>query len=337
MDPLYYRLLALPGTSEERKWLQDRLEVLSAKESIVLAAALQRSSPTTAEGLINHLCSLRDYEVYSPAGSYAELGQTYMKHEIRNYEEHLPFVNLTVVGQMFEDKCPGLFIGDCYVAYPKTLTVAYDGTELPRDDDWSVRLKLSSPSRREGVWVSLPDYTEANGGRPDEVVLALKELSVDKVQDCMLLDARCVLPQAGNILEQYHSIADLIYDGNDLGFVLDEQGQGIPNFMDKFLGALKYEECDSLRFALDIAQNLHCYDWTPFESLEELTRSDLAGRGMPEEFVKGGCVDLEAYALDLLERRGCVMADSENGFISRNGEPFHHERTVQRGYDIQMQ
>ena len=57
----------------------------------------------------------------------------------------------------------------------------------------------------------------------------------------------------------------------------------------------------------------------------------------PEEFIKGGCVDLETYALDLLERRGCVMADSENGFISRNGEPFHHERTSPRGYDIQMQ
>lgn len=39
----------------------------------------------------------------------------------------------------------------------------------------------------------------------------------------------------------------------------------------------------------------------------------------------------------LLKRRGCVMADSDNGFVSRNGEPFHHERTVQRGYDIQMQ
>lgn len=111
----------------------------------------------------------------------------------------------------------------------------------------------------------------------------------------------------------------------------------MPNFMDKFLGALKYEECDTLRFALDISQNLRCYDWTPFESLEELTKSDLADRGMPEEFIKGGCVNLEAYALDLLERRGCVMADGENGFISRNGEPFHHERTVQRGYEIQMQ
>ena len=44
-----------------------------------------------------------------------------------------------------------------------------------------------------------------------------------------------------------------------------------------------------------------------------------------------------AYALDLLERRGCVMADSENGFVSRNGEPFHHERISPGGYDIRMQ
>jgi len=334
------RLSNLPGTPEEQKWLRDRLEALSEKESIVLAAALQRSDPITAAGAINHLCSLQDYEVYSPAGSYAELGRTYMRYSIRNYEQELPFVNLTVVGQMFEDKCPGLFIGDCYVAYPKNLTVSYGGagTELPKDDGWSVRLKLSSPSRRDGVWVSLPDYSIANDGRPDEVALALKALGVDKVQDCMLLDARCSLPAAGNLLEQYHDLADLIYDGNDLGFVLAEQGQGMPNFMDKFLGALKYEECDTLRFALDISQNLRCYDWTPFESLEEMAKAELREKGMEEMFLRPDCIDLEAYALDMLERKGCVMADSENGFISRVcGEPFHYERSSPKDFEMQMQ
>ena len=89
--------------------------------------------------------------------------------------------------------------------------------------------------------------------------LALLELKVDTIQECTLLDARCVLPEVKDLVSEYREVADLIYDGNDLGFLLDEQGQGMPHFSEKFHAALAYEKCTRLGAALDIAQNLRCY------------------------------------------------------------------------------
>ena len=40
----YGNLLSLPHTQEEEQWIKERLETLSARESIILAAAVQKVS-----------------------------------------------------------------------------------------------------------------------------------------------------------------------------------------------------------------------------------------------------------------------------------------------------
>ena len=47
----------------------------------------------------------------------------------------------------------------------------------------------------------LPDYSDVNGGPPGELDMALEALEVTVIQDCTLLDARCVLPEVRDLMD----------------------------------------------------------------------------------------------------------------------------------------
>ena len=131
----------------------------------------------------------------------------------------------------------------------------------------------------------------------DEIRLALRELKVKTVQECRLLEVRCSLPGLSIELDEYQDLADLIYDGNDLGYVLQEQGQGEPHFLEKFRAALEYEQCHDLKLALDIAENLNCYDYCPASDVEQFGEEVLQRQGeavFRDPVLKGG-IDLKAY------------------------------------------
>lgn len=112
-------LLTLPGEDRERDWIRERLETLSVREGVVLSAAAQRTLPENMEQAINCLQSLDDYDVRLDAGSYAALGQSYLLKDTMMPKNALYFVDLTAVGQQYEDKHPGLFVGNHYVQYPE--------------------------------------------------------------------------------------------------------------------------------------------------------------------------------------------------------------------------
>ena len=67
-------LLRLPGTVEEREWLEGHLEVLSVKERIALTAAMAHEPPQDMAGAVNCLLSLEWYEVRGHVDSYEVLG-----------------------------------------------------------------------------------------------------------------------------------------------------------------------------------------------------------------------------------------------------------------------
>lgn len=325
----FRELLDLPGSPAEGIWIEDRLSTLTAKESIILAASTV-APPKTAADAINILLSLGEYEVCYPVISYESLGKFYLDHESTIPRSAHSLIDLDRLGGWYEDQHPGLFVGNAYVQYPaKTCQPWYDGTNLDRcvDDGWSVKVKLGSPTHPEGVWLRLPDYQDINDGRPDEIALALRELEVTSIQDCSILAAQCILPEAGDLMEQYTSPADLIYDGNELGIMLDERGQGMADFEAKVAAALQYEDCRTLAFALEIIQNLGCYDYQPCEHFREIAIRDLTGRGVPMSLIDSGCIDLEEYALDLLDEKGYVMTADEGAFIGRNSREFIYEHS----------
>ena len=170
MNTDYNEFFHLPHTRAEGDWMEERLSTLTAKESIILAAAVQRHPPETAMEAINLLAGLQDYEICFPAHGYEELGKFYLTDANLNLPELvLAHTDMAALGVAFEESHPGLFIGDCYVMYPTEPQQApYDGTNLTtlKDDDWSVKVKLASPAKPEGVWLRLPDYSDATTALP---------------------------------------------------------------------------------------------------------------------------------------------------------------------------
>ncbi len=317
---------AFPGEERERDWVRERLETLSVREGIVLAAALHDPPGDLAEA-ISCLKGLDNYNVRLDAGNYEALGESYLRWGTKMPENALPFVDLARIGRWYEGYHPGLFMGNCYVEYPKKDPgPAYQrGGPLPEDGGWSVRVKLASPAVPEGVWLRLPGQGPYGDDSSIDEELALRELRVRRWDECHLLDARCVLSQISGLMEQYDSVADLIYDGTNLGYVLDERGQGAPHFMERYAAALELEDCHDLRLALDISQNLNCYDWLPCDGPEGFAAKRLRDAGVSDGLIRSGTIDLNGCGTKLLEDMGYQPAPSGCGYIRRNDRQFDYQ------------
>lgn len=315
------RLLEVPLNNRERQWLQERLEVLSVEEEAKLAAALLRTDPWTAQESVDCLLSLAEYQVCHPAGSYEALGRYALRYELSLPAELEEHVDLEKLGRRYEDFHPGVFVGRSYVEYPPGPPQAqYDGYTLPQEDlSWSVRLKLASPAVPEGVWVRLPDYSDVSGGPPGELDMALEALDVTLIQDCTLLEARCVLPEVQDLMD-YEDLGKLIYDGQDLGFALDDAGRGLPDFWGCLAAGLELEHCRTLRQAADIAANARAYDLIPTDQVAEYGRAQLNRLNRDAEWSPplAGCVDLDSYGTALLEQAGYQLNTLETAYIRRD-------------------
>ena len=179
----FKELCILPGSAEEGEWLLERMETLSVKEGLLLTAAQMRKPAGDLAEVIGQIYSLPDYTLVTPAGSYEELGKRYLERETRVSWGLHDQANLNKLGRWYEDNHPGLFLGNGYVAYPKellSLDHAVTALSQPEDTDWSVKLKLASPTVPQGVWLRLPDYDEMND-EPGEIRLALDALKVKTV------------------------------------------------------------------------------------------------------------------------------------------------------------
>lgn len=189
-------LMSLPLMEREQQWIMERLDTLSVKEQHQLSAAILRigkleelagktgwelqtailhMDPEAAVDGVNCLLSLEDYQVCFPAGSYAQLGSFYLQHEGHLPERAMYYTDLEALGRRYEDRHPGLFVGNCYVEYPEHPSAPrYTGQGIiPEDAGWSVKVKLASSAVPEGVWLRLPDHSLVNDGKPDEVEIAL--------------------------------------------------------------------------------------------------------------------------------------------------------------------
>lgn len=330
-----FRYMAeLPGTPPEQAWVRDYLETLSEWEGVVLAASVSRRLPASAEDAVNHLLSLRGGSVYLSADNYKGLGERWL----RAAEKHLPddvleYIDLGAMGMRFAGDHPGYFVENHYaVCPPEDAMTAYQGRDspLPEDNGWSLKLKLASAAAPEGVWLRLPDYqsVDQEDGSDGEIAAAKDALGVQSLDECTLLEARCVLPEAGAVQNQYDSIEDLVRDGNNLGFILDERGQGAAHWLERFTAALEYEGCHTLRFALDISQNLDCYEWVSCENLKEFAANHLRSCGVSEELITSGAIRMKSYAEDLLETSGYMLTGDESAYVTRNTRTFSYNYSM---------
>lgn len=324
-------LLHLPGTAAEREWLEGHLEVLSVKERIALTAAVAREPPQDMAGAVNCLLSLEWYEVRGHADSYEVLGGFFCSEQSIPMEQR-PFFDKAALGRLYEKQHPGAFIGNCYVEFPeKQPALRYDGSELPdiESESWSVRLKLASEAVPEGVWIRLPDYDAAFRDDPGEIELAMDELGVKRFPECTLLDARCVLPCVQGLTGQYAKLNDLIDDGQELGFLLDQRGQGDPNFLERFAAALEFEDCRRLSDAVCIGRDLDNYELVSVDAFldqiqQELDREEWAKYG---DAVKS-CFNYTAYTAAMAERQGYQLTDDGCRFIRKRDSPEMEQQPI---------
>jgi len=333
------QLRALPGTRQEEAWLRERMETLSVREGIVLDAAMMKEPPRCKADAINHLFSLHIYDVLCMVGSYEGLGEIYLQETSGLPKGALPFLNKGKLGELYENAHPGLFIGNCFVAYPREPPApVYDGngTVIPNDGGWGIKVKLASSAVPGGVWLRLPCFDHEMPGESVEVVLALQELEAESLEDCTLLDTRCIFPEIGDLMDQYNNAKELVGDAAYFGYVLEERGQGEPHWMEKLAAALEYEHCHTLCFALDISQNLPCYEWIPCGSIRETAEQNLKSSGVTEELIHSGCIDLEGYGTELLASAGYVPTSDGSAYITRNSREFVYEYSAPPCGTIQM-
>ena len=181
-----------------------------------------------------------------------------------------------------------------------------------------VALVCASSAVPEVVWLALPDYNDIMDVRPGEIRLALDALGVQTIRKCTLLEARCSLPGITGLEDAYRGrLEDLIYDGQNLGFILQEQNQGQKGFLQAYLWILEYEHCATLPAALDLAQNLNRYQVVRADQLQDMARMDLRVRLGCVDRALSGCIDLERYGLDLLPKKGYTLTEDGCAYIAR--------------------
>lgn len=152
--------------------------------------------------------------------------------------------------------------------------------------------------------------------RPGEIRLALDALQVRTIQDCTLLEARCSLPGITGLETAYEGRLDeLIYDGQNLGFILREQNQGQKGFLQTYLWALEREGCTTLPAALEIAQCLDRYQVVRGDQIRDFALEELRAVVGEVEPTAAGCFDLERYGRDLLKQRGYTQTADGGAYI----------------------
>lgn len=329
MSSEYANFFDLPRTPKEKEWLEERLSTLSAKESVILAAAVQRHPPETAMDAINLLSELWNYDVIGPVNSYEELGRFYLTAAgLELPELVLEHTDMEALGVAYEDAHPGLFVDSCYVMYPTgEQQKPYDGTNLStiKDEDWSVKVKLVSPAKSDGVWLRLPDHPGCLSMA--ELDIALLALHVEELGQCTIADAKCILPDAGDLIAQYDDPAELFHDGNSLGYLLDERGQGMQGFEQKLAAAMEYDDCRTLKDVIGCADEIRRFSFVMTDKLEDYAKSELKKAGAPEMLIEAGLFDLKGFAEDSLEQSGYRLDRTGSVYL----KPRQQEQELTQG------
>ncbi len=326
--PYPYPWKELSGTAEEMQFIETRFAEMSARERYLLEGASQLQSINNAADLINLTEQLDCFAFYCGATNDSALGEYIAKYRERATCEQLPFLDLARWGKDARERHGGVYVSGGFVEQVRPCQQCYDGTNLERlaCENTGVQLKVASGSCPAGVWVKLPDH-ELVTGEPHELAAALAELGMTKWHHAVLLDAKCCLANISGLSEQYDSLEQLIEDGNNLGYVLENRGQGVICFDEWFRAAMELESSVRLDEALDIAQNLRCYNFIPLEPHWERFGRELVRRNKIVDLnsTTGIYFDFSAYCRAEIEKHG--LQPCSYGYIARNDQIFVCEYT----------
>lgn len=211
-----------PATHAQEAFLEQRLERMSAKEWRQLRVAVSQTQPMNFIDAIDLTFNLHHFGFHYPAGDHAALGKFLARYEHRIDDEVLlQAIDYEDLGRQYAEQHHGEFVDGAYIAYVPNPTVMTHECDLETGDPspergYSVKLLLEGPAGQR-AWLRLPDYEDV-GGRPDELRVALDAVHADSLKECRILQAECIYPRLGNLLEQCDSIEKLVEDANNLGY-----------------------------------------------------------------------------------------------------------------------
>ena len=310
---LFDLLDGLEMTKSQYEWLARRFENMTAKEALLFRGAMQIEQPQATCDVMQIANQLEHYELLYGAGNDFALGNFVMEHIFYPSSQTREFLDPAKVGAAYRQKdgntfCDGNFIR---LSSPLDLFQNSDPAMLPDRGDYGIRVKLASRNNMEGIWVGFPDTSEyMDSSHPDELLLALDALEAETLTECIAVDVDCCLPQLGDILSQYDSAAELIRHAIDFGYVWAEQGQGEPRWLDKWQAVLELEDCHRLDYALDLAQNLHCYNFLP-RNMELADYGKMLAKQdgiYPMDELLVSCFDAEGYANQKMRNAAAIKA-----------------------------
>ena len=230
------------------------------------------------------------------------------------------------------------FLAKTIQAKPQEIYITSGGTE---SDNWALKAAFEAYKAKGNHIITTKiehhailhsaQFLEKHGFEVTYVdvdengVVKLDELEAESLTECIAVDVDCCLPQLEDILSQYGSASELVRHAIDFGYIWSEQGQGEPRWADKFMAVMELEDCRRLDYALDLAQNLHCYHFMPRDMDLADYGKELAKRDgiYPKDELLASCFDAEGYANQRMKRMG--LSAAEHGFVSWNGTELNFE------------
>lgn len=311
---------------QERQWLEERFSMFSEREKLLMNAAMEQAAvPGSAKDLINLSFWIGSFGLCFPAGDEGSLGLLIAREFEGCGDTALQYLHLKGLGELWKETHQGFFSRDrAYVMVPEGgCPAVYDGYGLEslKDAGYVLKLRLSSAHCRDGVWVRLPD-----GGEKErctgEMQVALKSLGVSSMDECRMMESVCVLKGIRDPVKDYDSLEHLVRDVAKMGEFLEDQRKGKPRWNELFHAALALEDCHRFDFALDISQNLNCYDYmTNDDDLKELgVRMAKKDGVIHPGSLAAKYFDYTAYGRSIVERLGMMML--EKGSVQRNEREF---------------
>lgn len=274
----------------ELNFLAYRISELSEHDRIAfIGCALVGESNLAMHDLINQTYNLGDAHAV-PAKNDRELGKFYVDNDFIDAVNHVPpeyqqelldLLDYEKIGRTRREAEGGIFHNDFYVVNGSgSWETVYDGTHLPEQsspEDYVFELLVCDgtfyPSDIDKCTILKLPATS------DEIAEVLKEQGIKSFDGCVVYTNKSSIPRLDGVFSDYEDIekikllAEKIYE-------LRCQGQEA-----KFKAALELMDCTDIDLALDITQNMDCFDFYPeLSSPEDYARQEFLKRyHIPED------------------------------------------------------
>ena len=273
--------------------------------------------PVTMRELINLAYNLECYEYHPGVTDDFTLGSIALENDLLDTirgisEDVLDLLDAEKVGMEMRRLDMGSFTETGYI-FPNSTQhqELYDGVHLPDIQEIpqgiiSVQVVSVYRSEEKGVWMDLP----ATEQEMQDVLIQLKESSFDHCLIKESVSTAFPYPLAGDEdIEKLNTLAQKI--------------QAFPDqrTLAKFKAALELEICNEVGFALDVAENLDCYDFDPEVYSPAVYAEDIFREaGIDPDDPAFFRFDFIGYGERLMQQAGHVQ--TAYGMIIRNENPF---------------